>query len=200
MARRSGWRCREPADPTTGSASGSEGRRRALSGTAHFGLIAFSGSRPTVRPVQRTLAKLLSIALVLAACGQSGAPASSISPASSPSAAGGLTRTSEGGGVTVVATWGGPAAGLRFDLKLDTHSVDLDALDLSDAVLRNDRGGVLRAPRWLAPPGGHHRQGPLVFDGDARTFLDAAAWIELDLPGIGDTAERVLRWTIGPAS
>lgn len=171
-----------------------------MSGAVQFSLIAVSGSGLTLRAVRRTLAAFLSIALLAAGCGQSAAPVNSSGPASSSPAAGGPTQTSEGGGVTVVATWGGPAAGLRFDLKLDTHSVDLDVLDLSDAVLRNDRGDVLRASRWLAPPGGHHRQGPLVFEGDAGAFLDGAGWIELDLPGIGDTAERVLRWTIGPAS
>ncbi len=99
--------------------------------------------------------------------------------------------------MTVVATWAGPSAGATFDLKLDTHSVDLDALDLATATLRNDRGDTLTARPWLAPKGGHHREGSLSFNGDSAAFLAGAKWIELVLPGIGDTPERVLRWTIG---
>jgi len=159
--------------------------------------------------MRRLLPVFLPVVLVLAACGQSAAPASSISPSSSSPAAGGgqaaasgqvaggMTQTSEGGQVTVVATWAGPSAGATFDLKLDTHSVDLDALDLSTATLRNDRGDTLTARPWSAPKGGHHREGSLSFDGDSAAFLAGAKWIELVLPGIGDTPERVLRWTIG---
>jgi len=96
-----------------------------------------------------------------------------------------------------VASWSGPAAGATFDLKLDTHSVDLDALDLANAVLRNDRGETLAAQPWDAPKGGHHREGTLTFKGDASTFLAGARWIELTLAGIGDIPERTLRWTVG---
>jgi len=104
---------------------------------------------------------------------------------------------SEGGEVTVVATWAGLAAGAKFELTLDTHSVDLDSLDLADAVLRNDRGETLVAQPWPAPAGGHHRSGALSFDGDATSFFTSARWIELVLTGIGDLPERTLRWEIG---
>ncbi len=158
--------------------------------------------------MRRLLPVFLPMALLLAACSQSAVPASSISPrpsspapgdpaAAGDAAAGGMTQTSEGGQVTVVATWAGPSAGATFDLKLDTHSVDLDALDLSTATLRNDRGDTLTARPWLAPKGGHHREGSLSFNGDSAGFFAGAKWIELVLPGIGDTPERVLRWTIG---
>jgi hypothetical protein len=100
--------------------------------------------------------------------------------------------------VTVAATWGGPASGASFELTLDTHSVDLDALDLSDAVLRNDRGETLRARPWTAPKGGHHRAGTLAFAGDQAPFFGDAAWVELVLTGVGDLPERTLRWEIRP--
>lgn len=158
--------------------------------------------------MRRLLPVFLPMALLLAACSQSAVPASSISPrpsspapgdpaAAGDAAAGGMTQTSEGGQVTVVATWAGPSAGATFDLKLDTHSVDLDALDLSTATLRNDQGDTLTARPWLVPKGGHHREGSLSFNGDSVGFFAGAKWIELVLPGIGDTPERVLRWTIG---
>ena len=153
--------------------------------------------------MKRLMLFSLPITLLLAACSSSAAPAAptGASPpsgaASSGSAAAGRTRTNEGGQVTVAATWAGPAAGATFDIKLDTHSVDLDALDLEDATLRNDRGDTLAAIPWTAPAGGHHRGGTLTFDGDAVAFLAGATWFELVLPDVGDTPERVLRWTIG---
>ena len=120
-------------------------------------------------------------------------PAASATPAPADS----MTQTSEGGQVTVVVTWPGPDAGVDLEVTLDTHSVDLDALDLADAILRNDRGETLKARPWAAPEGGHHREGTLAFDGDSSSFLDGASWIELVLTGIGDLPERTLRWEVG---
>lgn len=143
------------------------------------------------------LAILLAIPLAVAACSgtsSSPAPASGGAASSSPS---GAAQTSEAGGVTVVASWPGMSAGATFDVKLDTHSVDLDRLDLSNAVLRNDRGETLVARPWTAAKGGHHREGALSFDGDAASFLAGAKWIELALIGVGDAPERTFRWAIG---
>ena len=145
----------------------------------------------------RMLAVLaLSVALLISACSTA---SSAVSGAASPPAAstGATTRTSDGGQVTVVADWAGPAYGAVFDVKLDTHSVDLDALDLSNAVLRNDRGETLTAQRWAAPKGGHHREGSLTFEGDAPSFFAGARWIEIVLSGVGDLPERTIRWELG---
>lgn len=57
----------------------------------------------------------------------------------------GMLQTSEGGQVTVAATWQGPTAGLVFRVALDTHSVDLGGYDLRElAVLRTDQGREVR--------------------------------------------------------
>jgi hypothetical protein len=117
--------------------------------------------------------------------------------AGSASPSGKLTRTSDGGEVTVVVDWAGPSAGAVFHVTLDTHSVDLDALDLGDAILRNDRGETLLPRPWAALKGGHHRQGTLSFDGDAARFLADAQWIELIIKGVGQLPERSLRWDLG---
>ena len=148
----------------------------------------------------RTLAAvILPLTLLISACSSASSAASA--PASSPSEpaspASDSTRTSEGGQVTAVVDWTGPDAGAVFEVTLDTHSVDLDALDLSDAVLRNDRGETLSAQPWAAPKGGHHREGALTFEGDAAPFFDGATWVELVLTGVGDIPERTLRWEIG---
>lgn len=141
------------------------------------------------------------ISLLAIACGDTaGAPP--VSPAESdgpsPRPPVGNTQRSEGGEVTVEATWAGPAAGATFDIKLDTHSVDLDALDLVDTVLRNDLGETLTAQPWDAPKGGHHREGALVFEGDAAGFFGGARWIELIITDVGGLPERVLRWDLAP--
>jgi hypothetical protein len=147
--------------------------------------------------LQRVLvASVLTVGVLVAACSSSAPDASSPATASaSPPAR--LTQTSDGGQVTVVVDWAGPTAGATFLLTLDTHVVDLDPLDLTDAILRNDRGETLEARPWAAPKGGHHRQGILGFDGDFARLLADAEWIELVFNGIGDIPERTLRWELG---
>ena len=143
----------------------------------------------------------LVVMAAIGGCSNSAAPSATAQASAAASAsqqpAGSTTQTSEGGEVAVVAIWPGPDAGAAFDITLDTHSVDLDALDLADAILRNDRGDTLTATPWDAPKGGHHREGALTFDGDAAPFLDGAEWIELVFTGIGDLPERTLRWEVG---
>ena len=144
-------------------------------------------------------AAILPAAMVISACSAvtsaSSVPASS--PGESANATSTSTRTSDGGEVTVVADWADPADGAVFEVTLDTHSIDLDGLDLADAVLRNDRDETLSARPWAAPKGGHHRTGALSFGGDFDAFLAGARWVELVLAGVGDVPERMLRWDVG---
>lgn len=149
--------------------------------------------------IRTIVAVVLPITLVIAACSAASSAVSApvSSPGESASAASDSTRTSEGGQVTAVVNWTGPDTGAVFEVTLDTHSVDLDALDLSDAILRNDRSETLPAQPWAAPKGGHHREGALRFEGDPAPFFDGAKWVELILSGIGDLPERTLRWEIG---
>lgn len=151
----------------------------------------------------RRLAAALLMSLVAAGCGSTAAsesPASSpANPAASPATEDSAdTQTSTGGEVTVDVTWSGPASGATFDVKLDTHSVELDGIDLSDAVLRNDRAETLGPRPWAAPAGGHHREGQLSFGGDAEAFFAGATWFELVINGVGGVPERVLRWELAP--
>lgn len=145
----------------------------------------------------RTLSGCLVATIVLLAGCSAPTPEASRAPSSPASATDQMTQTSDGGQVTVVVKWAGPAAGAVFDLQLDTHSVDLDVLDLSDAILRNDRGDTMSAEPWAAPKGGHHRLGALAFEGDAGPFFAGATWVELVLAGVGDLSERTLRWEVG---
>lgn len=148
----------------------------------------------------RMILTVVAFLLVLVAAGCTGSAISQGPADSAPPSAAQLgfdpTQRNEGGEVTVEVTWTGPAAGAVFDVQLDTHSVDLDALDLSDAVLLNNRDEKLTAIPWEAPKGGHHREGRLTFSGDAVPFLANASWIELTINGVGGVPERVLRWEV----
>ncbi len=157
---------------------------------------------------------LVSLLTILAACGSvaTNPPATSTtrSPAApSPSLAGDhdgasdapavdapMEQRDEGGGVTVKATWVGSTAGIAFEVVLDTHSVDLDGLDLRDATLQNENGVTIADPVWDADKGGHHRSGRLTFQGDPGTILAATAWIELLVPDLAGVPVRALRWTV----
>ena len=176
----------------------------------HRQLIGFSADGDNVTPMssQRLLTGFpVAMVVLLAACssatpavsgppGSSATPTASGSPGSSANPTGQMTQTSDGGQVTVVVDWPDPAGGAVFDVTLDTHSVDLDALDLADAILRNDRGDSMPAQPWAAPKGGHHREGALTFGGDTARFLAGARWIELVRVGVGDLPERTLRWEV----
>jgi hypothetical protein len=73
---------------------------------------------------------------------QPAAPASAAAPSSA------ATQLSEGGQVTVKATWQGLSAGPVFAVAMDTHMVNLDGYDLKQlAMLRIDGGREVR-PLW----------------------------------------------------
>lgn len=169
--------------------------RIGLSAAIHRALSSSRHAR-SVNAARATVASILAIVVLVDGCSApiSDAASSASDPARLPTR---VTQTSDGGQVTAVVEWASPAADLVFHVTLDTHSVDLDPLDLADAFLRNDRGEMLAARPWAAPKGGHHRAGALAFEGDAARFLADAAWIELVLKGVGDLAERTLRWELG---
>lgn len=110
-----------------------------------------------------------------------------------------LTRTSEGGQVTVKVTWQGPGAGLVFTVAMDTHSVNLDNYDLGQmAVLLIPSGQEIQAVSWEAPKGGHHRLGTLRFpattNGSQPVLTQDTRSFQLIIKGVGGLPERVLSW------
>lgn len=155
---------------------------------------------------------LVSLLTILAACGSAAAnppataaPSSTATPSPLPTGAvdgasgavdARMEQRDEGGGVTVKATWVGSTAGIAFEVALDTHSVDLDSLDLRDATLQNDKGVRIADPVWDADKGGHHRSGRLTFQRDPGPFLAATGWIELTVPDVAGVPVRRLRWTV----
>ena len=111
-----------------------------------------------------------------------------------------------GGAVTVEAKYLGPAPvrgteAIRFEIKLDTHSVNLDQLDLKQlATLRNDRGVAVKPLSFEKTGSGHHIQNVLAFpakDEAGNPVVGGTAnSIELVLIDVADVPQRVLRWDV----
>jgi hypothetical protein len=116
------------------------------------------------------------------------------------------TAKNRGGAVTVEAKYLGTATAgtveaIRFEIKLDTHSVNLDRYDLKQlATLRNDRGVAVKPLSFEKTGSGHHIQNVLAFPSrdEAGKLLagDGAKGIELVLFDIADVPQRVLRWEL----
>jgi len=105
----------------------------------------------------------------------------------------GLARTNTGGGVTVKVTYLNPqeTANARFDIALDTHSVNLDAYDLKALSLLRDEVGKDYQPTHVENKGsGHHRQITLVFPKPSAETKK----LELVIKDVAGVKERVFRW------
>lgn len=107
----------------------------------------------------------------------------------------GLTRAHSGGGVTVTATYLNPqgADDARFQIALDTHSVNLDAYDLKALSLLRDETGKTYQPTEAQNKGsGHHRQIIIVFPKVAPETKE----LDLVLKDIAGVKERSFRWEL----
>ncbi len=118
-----------------------------------------------------------------------------------PTEASGMTRTSEGGQVTIKVTWQGRNAGPVFTVEMDTHAVDLDSYDLRQlAVLRTDQGQEMQPNGWNAPAGGHHRTGTLTFPVTTASGTPVIGpntrTIELMIRNVSSIPERSFQWTL----
>ena len=107
-----------------------------------------------------------------------------------------LTRTSEAGDVTVDVTYLNPGEeSPAFNIKLDTHSSDLDQYKLEAIVsLRDEKGKEYANPVVESPSGsGHHRSGVVRFKG---VDISGATAIELVIKDMAGSKERVFRFDI----
>jgi hypothetical protein len=120
-----------------------------------------------------------------------------------------LTQQDTQGAVTVSATLlttDKPRADgkLAVQVKLDTHSIDLDQYQLERlAVLRDGQGREIPAAGLESASGsGHHREGVLTFpatDASGKPVLSPEAnTLTLILRGIGGVPEREFRWRLPP--
>lgn len=141
---------------------------------------------------------------VLTACSQGFSPPKASPPTSSPATPGvaigqpvnGLVQANSEGSVTVEVKWVGDRNGsLTFVVSMDTHSVNLDKIDLgAQAVLRDDTGEEYRPVSWRSAPGGHHRSGTLTLP--VPSSVSQLKYLELVISNVAGVKERVLRWQL----
>ena len=106
-----------------------------------------------------------------------------------------LIRTNSGGGVTAKVTYLNPQGteDARFEISLDTHSVNLDSYDLKAlSLLRDDAGKVYQPTKVENKGSGHHRQLVLVFPKPAP----GNKRFELVIKDIAGVKERSFVWDL----
>ncbi len=99
------------------------------------------------------------------------------------------TKTEEQANVTVVVTpidlslnskeW-------KFDVGMNTHSVELDQDMTKISVLVDDQGKEYKPTAWEGPVGGHHREGVLIFN----QITPTPKAIKLKISGISDVVRN----------
>ncbi len=105
----------------------------------------------------------------------------------------GLTRSHSRGSVRVEATYLNPqdTEGARFQVRMNTHSVDLDSYDLKAlSLLRDETGRVYRATSVENQGGGHHRTVILNFSEVPEGIQN----LELIIKGVAGVEERSFLW------
>ncbi len=81
----------------------------------------------------------------------------------------------------------------KFEIRMNTHSVNLGYDLVSASVLKDDQGREYRASAWNgSPPGGHHRSGVLEFP----AIVNGSKSVSLYLKDIANVQERIFEWKI----
>ena len=104
-------------------------------------------------------------------------------------------QTNSGGGVTVkVSFFDSKTDGeLRFQVVLDTHSVNLDGYDLKSlSILRDDAGNTYLPTTVENKGSGHHRQSTVVFS----KVAPSTKRLELVIKDVAGVKERLFRWDL----
>jgi len=104
------------------------------------------------------------------------------------------TKIDDQGNVSVVVTpldLSSESAEWKFDVGMNTHSVELDQDMMKIAVLVDDQGREYKPLAWEGPMDKHHREGVLTF---AR-ILPAPKSVELKITGIADVV-RSFVWQL----
>lgn len=80
-----------------------------------------------------------------------------------------------------------------FSVGFNTHSGSLDEDLLKSVTLSDDRGDTIAPLRWEGPPpGGHHRNGTLIFP----QIAPRPSSITIAIRGIGGVADRKFVWQL----
>jgi hypothetical protein len=105
------------------------------------------------------------------------------------------TQAVAGGGVTVKVTYLNPKGsdGARFQVALDTHSVNLDSYDLKTMTVLRDDAGNAYAPAAVENKGsGHHRETTVSF----AKVATGTKRVELVIRDVAGVKERIFRWDL----
>lgn len=87
----------------------------------------------------------------------------------------------------------GPGRQAKFNIKMNTHSVELNQDMAAAAILKDDQGRKYRPLNWNgSPPGGHHRSGVLEFP----IIGEKAKSVTLYIKDVADVPERIFEWKI----
>ncbi len=96
-------------------------------------------------------------------------------------------------GVTVIVTPKLSAESWKFEIAFDTHSVELDDDIAAVTTLVDDQGVEYRPLAWEgAGPGGHHREGVLIFD----PLVSQSRAFTIIIKNVGGVSERSFSWNI----
>ena len=86
-----------------------------------------------------------------------------------------------------------PGSSVKFEVRMNTHSVGLSQDLLTVCTLTDDQGNEYRPTNWDgSPPGGHHRTGVLEFpalEGDPGS-------VTLVIRDIANVPARKFEWTV----
>jgi hypothetical protein len=110
-------------------------------------------------------------------------------------AASNMTQSVAGGGVTTKVTYLNPktADDPRFQIVLDTHSVNLDGYDLRAIAVLIDDSGKIYAPTVVENKGaGHHRETFVSFP----KLSPGTKRMELVIKDIAGVKERTFVWNL----
>jgi hypothetical protein len=111
-----------------------------------------------------------------------------------------LSRVDEQGAVVVEVTplnLTSPGETVDFDVRMNTHSVDL-GMNLAElAILSADNGQKVTGGQWSGTGGGHHVTGRLQFPArvNGKSLLQGAKKLTLSLRDVG-APERVFTWEL----
>jgi hypothetical protein len=84
---------------------------------------------------------------------------------------------------------------VSFEVRLNTHSVDLDQDMANVSSLKDSMGNTFQPTGWVgSPPGGHHRSGTLTFP----TLPPDTETVTLVIKGVGKDSERIFSWQVQP--
>ncbi len=116
-----------------------------------------------------------------------------------------LVRINDEGAVTMRVTYLNPikdidGGELSFEVRMNTHSVDLDSYKMEDIIsLKDDKGNTYIPLGWFNPGGGgHHRFGVIKFSGidsKGKDIIDKNTnRIIIIIKGVDNVNERSFLW------